>query len=687
MKNKNSFFKQNPWKARFIIAFSSIIILLGTVRLILPQAIIYSATSWLEERGINSTIEDIKIGLFDGTISLINARGNVDEKSLFNIGLIDIHWHWAPLSEKSFVVTKIALDKLAVDIQQYPDEIIVGGVHIPLHTSESAVESEDSNNSIANPWTASLNEILITDLNVCYLQSTNAYDDTTDASTAIDYCVDMNEVSWIGNIAYSIEQNNLTTTGDFTLNGLGITDNKLNRQLVNISSHTLENVVMTDLDNIHIKKLKMAEFSSLQRSDNKTDSTLAFFSLVLQNIAYTKNSISIKSIALDGLSSTVSKNKNGKWEHDKWLSKKVENTDAKPADTKEPLRIDIKTINIKTDKEILFIDNSTDPEMKIGLNELGFNIDSLNTNTPEADNDFSFTGKTINHSTIDIDGTIRPFADKISINAEGKLKGFDLRTATPQTKKAIGHIIKSGQLDADMKILAVDGQLDSSIDLSLHQFHIKPMSKEDSAKFDKELGMPLNQTLTLLRDKDDGIHLTIPITGDVSNPDFNPMHAIAKATTKAATATLITFYTPYGLIYAGGNVLFDLATAMNFDPIRFDAGSADLLGDGKKQLDKLTALLTEKPKIHLTLCGMTNKDDAHALYPNLKTPPEKNKSDLVTDLSKDQISGLNQLATDRQIASKNYFIEVAKVSHDRLILCEPEHQTNEDAISGVDVNI
>jgi hypothetical protein len=294
--------------------------------------------------------------------------------------------------------------------------------------------------------------------------------------------------------------------------------------------------------------------------------------------------------------------------------------------------------------------------------------------------------KTSRHSTIDLEGTVRPFAENVSLDATGKLKGFDLRAASPATKKAIGHIIKSGQLDADITLRAVEGILDSKIALSLYHFNIKPMSKADAAELDKKFGMPLNQTLVLLRDKDDSIHLDIPITGDINNPEFNPYDAIVKATSKAATVTLVTFYTPYGLIYAGGNALFDIATALNFDPLQFSPGSAELQDANKQQLDKLAKLMTDKPQIHLTLCGVTNQNDLYALFPDTKkTPDDKNVSEV--PLTSEQANALQKLAMARQTNSKDHLINAANIEHNRLILCEPEHQTGKDAIAGVEINI
>lgn len=879
-------YKTNPWKGRFILMLIFIIILVGIVRVTLPHTIIYGATTWLKQQGIISTIEDIDIDILNGSFSLVNATGSESGKPLFNVGRIDIHWHWAPLSEKTVVITKVALDHFTVNIEQYADEILIGGVHIPLAASTTETPVDKKADKIIKPWAASLNEVIFSQLNICYLQHTTPHDQSNDESKYVDYCIDLAEMTWGGAISYATDAELLKTddlalssTGNFALNGLTITDNKVGRKLFVSTSNTLNNVVISGLRNIHIDSLEMNGLSALQRDDethkdavrfhrlaindislinlnslsinninitepgfylvkdneqhwehqqwlpqtittnpvpdntsndspgkpaasfnisinnitiekidachlqknndlyyclvftelawqgnikygtlpspsgdinltltgdlklsrpnvyNKTidrslvsfselalknlnlsaldaitldslilntfaalqrstkleDNTVSFESLAINNISYSTDKIAVDTIKLDGLSETVSKNPDGSWEHNKWLSpvdktSKIDDANKPDKTSTRATTVSLKELLINSDKEFLYIDNSTKPTMQLGLQSLSLAIKNLDSTRPDKDSPIHLAATTIRHSTIKIDGTARPLAEKISFNLDGELKGFDLRNASPAVNKATGHIIKSGQLDADLKLLATEGQLDSKVALSLYQFHIKAKSKEDAAKLDASLGMPLNQTLVLLRDKDDSIHLTIPITGDISKPNFNPMDAIVKATTKAATVTLITFYTPYGLIYAGGNVLFDLATAMNFDPIAFAAGSAEISGDNKHQLENLSKLLTEKPGIRLTLCGATNQQDAFVLYPELKKQQNDKNKEQIT-LSSKQVTALNQLAKQRQINTKNLLITENNISHDRLILCEPEYKTNEDAIAGVEINI
>ena len=889
-----SCYKANPWKCRILTGVLILFLLFAFVRIILTPAIIYSATSWLKNQGIESTIEDIDLNIIDGTVSLINAKGSKDGKTLFKIGLIDIYWRWSPLSEKTIVVTKVALDQLAVNIEQYTDLMIVGGVKIPL-TKESSekIEKQDvieENAKEVKPWAASLGEVIFTELDICYLQHTNTKALANVDNKFVDYCVNLQDMTWGGTISYATDKTLLKTndiplssTGNFTLNGLTITDNTLNKILLTTNSNTLEQVVISGLNNINIDKIIMGELSALkrddqqhsdtvrfthlslnniklqnlnnisidsisldapgvylvknknddweyqhwipgtnenekpvektdsasgpststlqltlntviinnpdfchqdtakdfyycfttetinwdgavkyeskastndlgltakgdllisqldisnqvikrsllnfnalelkgldvanletinlakasinklyalQRSDKQTDATLAFNDLTIDDIKYVGDGVSVNTIALTGLANTVSKNKSGSWEHDKWQVKSKPSSKAAEKEnkkgTKKSFKISLKKATIQSDKNISFIDNSTTPVMTVGLTKLSFDINKLYSSKPKSDSPFKLFAKTTRHSTVDVAGTVRPFDDKVSFTADGDLKGFDLRAATPATKKAIGHIIKSGQLDAKLKLLAKDGILDSNVGLSLYKFHIEPTSKEAAAELDAQFGMPLNQTLVLLRDKDDSIHLDLPITGDINNPSFNPMDAIIKATTKATSVALITFYTPYGLVYAGGNVLFNIATALDFDPVIFKAGDAELNAENIEQLDKLTKLLTEKPQVHLTLCGMTNQADLFALYPDLKPEQSSEKEDTASlkqpeiVLTTEAKEALKQLAITRQDNSKNHLIDVAKITHDRLILCEPAVEIQKDGLSGVEINI
>jgi len=548
-------------------------------------------------------------------------------------------------------------------------------------------KSNNKTSTTGAAFNISINDFIVKNSYFCYLER----------QSSLDYCFTLENLKWLGSTqittASQSEPLTINASGNLSLTQASINNQTNKRSLINASALNLSNLTVRSANDFSITDLSIEKFDVLQRSVQLDDTTASFEKLLINSLDYSNNNISLDKINVDGLSTTVSKNKEGGWEHAQWLHNDPKpNADSENSSTEKQanklLGFSLNHLTILSNNKITYRDEGTLPPTNISLQNLNFTIDNLDSSNVNSASPFKLLAKTIEHSSIELEGEITPFADKISFNAKGEVKGYDLRSVSALTKKSVGHVIKSGQMDAHLKLKAIDGKLDSNIELSLFQFEIKPVTKADANKLDKLFGIPLNQTLTLLRDRNDNIHLNIPVTGNFNNPNFNPMDAIIKATSTAATVTLITFYTPYGLIYAGSNALFDIATALNFEPVFFDAGTSELIlpvldEDGEDQLLNLTKLMKDKPKVHLTLCGKTNLSDFLALYPKTKnnTGTEKLK------LSTTQRDALHQLATERQANIKNYLTKQAGLAHGRLILCEPEHKMDKDAIAGVEINI
>ena len=96
---------------------------------------------------------------------------------------------------------------------------------------------------------------------------------------------------------------------------------------------------------------------------------------------------------------------------------------------------------------------------------------------------------------------------------------------------------------------------------------------------------------------------------------------------------------------------------------------------------KLAELLVERPAVHLTLCGSTNLNDREKLF------SETINKEKIQPPSAERLQKLQQLGNERQENVKNHLVSVGKIAHDRLILCEPEHSDDADAIGGVEISI
>ena len=630
-------------------------------------------------------INDIKLDAIDiSNLQLLQRTGHASHEHA--VDLNDINIDGINFSNNDTLTIKsISLDKPLLSAARDNSGAWKYIQWIPEADSVPEKPS-DKSSSDAAVFNINISSVSIKAPQLCYEQPAIPSDTLADA---IDYCLDIASVDWNGDIAIVTPTADnplgLLLTGDLKVVEFVTTNNLLQRDLLTFDELTINNINIQSLDDLAFGNFSLKNVTGLELISSEDKHTLTVSSLGIATFSYARNTLSIDKLAINDLGLEITQNEDGSFDFDKWViksaDKQPDKNDVAETGSAEPLKLKLGEFNLDTTKAVEFMDLSVKPTMHIGLSELHVSAKDLDTDKPNQASPVSLSAKTKRHGTIDISGTAKPFEAKPSFDATGKITGLDLRVASPKAEQAIGHIIKSGQLDADLKLFAEQGQLDSNIGLVLHHFNLKAKSKEDAAALDDVFGMPINQSLVLLKDKDGTIKLDIPITGDINNPDFDPTDAIIKATAKATTVTLITFYTPYGLAYAGGSVLFNIATAMNFDPVLFDAGSSQLTDAHKGQLDKLAELLTERPGVHLTLCGFTNLDDRKKLFTEILD------KDKINPPTTERLQQLKQLGSARQDNVKNYLISAGNIDHGRLILCEPEHTDDAEAIAGVEISI
>ena len=333
----------------------------------------------------------------------------------------------------------------------------------------------------------------------------------------------------------------------------------------------------------------------------------------------------------------------------------------------------------QTPESLQYIDSSLQPPLQVKLSEIELIVESIDSNQPQQPSNIRYSANIGEHGNIKLEGTATPLAAKPSFDVGGNLAGIDLRQLSSFTVEAIGHSIDSGQLDADLKLVAEESVLNSEIDLKLHHFELTAKSPDDEENVNSSFGFPLNASLSLLKDRDNRIQLNIPVTGDLENPEFNPNDAIQQAVSTAITAAIINYYTPFGLVTLADG-LFSLATALDFDPVVFDAGSAAITASSQEGLDKIATLMDERPGVHITLCPFTNTADRVSLIPDtaeiaadeLELSDEQGK--LLSDLGESRSSAVKQYLADRQIDAA------------RLVLCNSKHVEGE-GLSGTKISI
>jgi hypothetical protein len=163
---------------------------------------------------------------------------------------------------------------------------------------------------------------------------------------------------------------------------------------------------------------------------------------------------------------------------------------------------------------------------------------------------------------------------------------------TPYSGTYAGRSIERGILNLDLEYSLENNHLEGKNEILINR--MKLGERVDS---DRAVDLPLDLAVALLTDLNGIIDLSVPVSGDVDNPEFSiggvVFSALVNLITKAVTA-------PFNLLASLVNSEEDLQR------VNFDAGSAALKDTAQNKLGELAAALTQRPALTLLIAGRFN---------------------------------------------------------------------------------
>ena len=220
--------------------------------------------------------------------------------------------------------------------------------------------------------------------------------------------------------------------------------------------------------------------------------------------------------------------------------------------------------------------------------------------------------------------------------------------------------------------------------------------------------MPLDSALKLLRDKQNNVKLNIPISGDISDPQFSVADSVNKVLAQTLQTSALSYLKfmlgPYGIGISLAEMAIEHASKIRLNPILFAPGSADLDEAAIDYLKRVGAILKEHPEVQVVVCGVATERDRAALSGN---PPaqagaqpaapkgdKEDKADKVKTRSQKEPAAsvstdaaLQALAKKRSKGIEDQLINVHGIEVKRLIGCKSEIDKNADAKPRVDLAI
>jgi hypothetical protein len=270
-----------------------------------------------------------------------------------------------------------------------------------------------------------------------------------------------------------------------------------------------------------------------------------------------------------------------------------------------PIPVDIGMIVIQEGRA-QFVDRTTEPPFTETISRFGLTIEGLSS-TPGRRARLTTQAVIGGSSAFDLKGEIAPFGE-VYADLAGELRDFKLTSVNPYADPIIAWAMKTGQLAVKVHYRIEKSQLTADNEVIVRNLTVAPTRQNDEVK--KKIGLPLGMIVALITDKDNGIQVNVPLSGELNQVKAGMGDAIWTAVKNALTNIVAAPFRSIGKLFKGtGGSLEDLQV----DPVTFAAGSADVDPEMSKHLSEVAGFLKQAPMIKLALAPVAAPRDVESL--------------------------------------------------------------------------
>ena len=513
--------------------------------------------------------------------------------------------------------------------------------------------------------------------------------------------------------------------GNSEAQALTVLDKVSGLKLAEITRTSVESIDVNELEHIGVGKVlltglallseKDAEKSeNINRDGQKTQGAPALSRIGSANVSGIQlenfSNLAIADITLDQVTAFLSKNKEGKinvpdklgggkeeqkTEQEVKISEKGEVADAGD----KGFLFKIGNVKVTGKSGLVFKDASVLPKFSTDVAITTLSISKIDSAGKDVESPFQLKAKIDKYSDFDIEGKLKLFSGDSDFSFKAVLKNYELPHLSSYTSQVLGYDLASGQGNLNVHAKKAKDKIDGEAILKLNNLTVKETNPEYMKKLNEQLSIPLDLALSLLRDKNDDIKLTIPVTGDLLKPDIGLGDIINTALGNALKGSTMAYlklaFQPYGALISIVQAAGSVASSIKLDPVIFPAGTSQLRPEDSAYLEKIARLIGDRKGIRIRLCGIgTEQDKAELLRvaqleqakkvteQKSQAQPAKEGQPAVPVISDDDMF---ELARSRAESVKDHLINAHKIDPARLFVCHPQINKEKDARPSVEL--
>ena len=517
----------------------------------------------------------------------------------------------------------------------------------------------------------------------------------------------------------------LAAEGDFSITDLAITATHQKLRLLASKAVNLQAIKADTDTQLSVATAKISGLDLVGQTDSPEKASLFSASEVQVDTIKIERlkKVSIESARIEAARGVLHHKNDGRWRYIDNLSafltdagssvskKPLQNravektqTPAKEEDVKFGMRIG--SLEIVGDSVLHFEDETVSPPFRTDVRLKEARVTDINSEKPDQASPITLEAESRKYTRLKLQGNVQPFAERISMDLNGKIKAVELPPLSSYAVKTLGYNLISGEMDADIDLKITVGKLQGEGDL---KFYNPIVEAVDPEKMKSEAGrpIPLQSALEVLRDNDNDVRLKIPISGDVSDPKFSISDAINQALIKGLTMGTLSYMKymlgPYGMaigiVELGAKIGQKVLTGIRLKPVDFQPGASGLDPVAMEYLDKVAAILKEKKDLRLRLCGWATESDRtgpregapKAAAPSGSEPLEtKSAPGSQSDAQKESRFPLSEeamltLAEQRAAQIEDILVRQHGIKDKRIFICTPEIDENPEAKPRVEI--
>lgn len=290
--------------------------------------------------------------------------------------------------------------------------------------------------------------------------------------------------------------------------------------------------------------------------------------------------------------------------------------------------------------QVDFTDRHMARPFRADMRQLGGSIQGLSSESGTHAS-VDLRGRMRNQSPLVIEGEVNPLGKPFYLDLDLNFSDIEMSPLSPYSGTYLGYLIEKGKLNLSLNYQVEGQQLRASNAVFLDQF-----SFGEPVESDQATDLPIKLAVALLKDRSGEIHLDIPVSGDLGNPQFSiagvVWTVVKNLLIKAATSPLALL----GALVPGGG-------GEDFTSAAFAPGTHELGPEQKAKLNNLAEALVERPALMLEIRGYVDPENDPEGYRQVQLR-EKIMARHVRDRNGEQTGQTEMTQNENQLSDEQY---------------------------------